>query len=361
MRILHVNDRLSSRGGADWHLLGVLEALVQEHEVCLAVAVADGTARAPCPVVVVENLDARISAQTRLEEVAGAFRPDVVHLHNVMNPEVLAWARDRPSLMTVQDHRMFCPGRGKLTADGEVCTTRMSPATCRRCFDDEAYFTQIMDVTSRRLDALGALPVTVLSEYMKCELMCVGMASERVTVIPPFVHGMDETGSEPVAGRPCVLFAGRLVEAKGVWDAMNAWRLSGVRLPLVFAGTGRLRNDLEDGGFEVTCWLSHDDLAAYYRAAQAVIFPPRWQEPFGIVGPEALAVGTPVVAWNSGGIVEWHRDEELLVEWGDVEALSRALACAVERTSTQPVADNRNHVMRLLVEVYRQVCYGGGS
>ena len=49
-----------------------------------------------------------------LDELAASFRPDVVHAHNMMNPVVLAWAaRRRDTLLTVQDHRYFCPTRGK--------------------------------------------------------------------------------------------------------------------------------------------------------------------------------------------------------------------------------------------------------
>ena len=37
--------------------------------------------------------------------------------------------------------------------------------------------------------------------------------------------------------------------------------------------------------------------------------PSRWQEPFGIVGLEALTLGTAVAAWDSGGVREWHPRE----------------------------------------------------
>jgi glycosyltransferase involved in cell wall biosynthesis len=64
--------------------------------------------------------------------------------------------------------------------------------------------------------------------------------------------------------------------------------------------------------------------------------PPRWQEPFGIAGLEALALGVPVVAWRSGGIAEWHPGP--LVEWGDVAGLAAALRAAVGAPRAQPPA-----------------------
>ena len=48
-----------------------------------------------------------------------AQRGDVVHVHNVTNPAVLEWAASPPdAVLTVQDHRFFCPSRGKWTLGG---------------------------------------------------------------------------------------------------------------------------------------------------------------------------------------------------------------------------------------------------
>ena len=51
MRILHVADRLSDRGGAYTWLLGIVEALRAQHDVWLAVGQDDGAPH-PCRVLV---------------------------------------------------------------------------------------------------------------------------------------------------------------------------------------------------------------------------------------------------------------------------------------------------------------------
>lgn len=353
MRILHITDRLSARGGADWHLLGVLAEQAKAYPVHLAVAGADGTAEAPCPVTFVPGLDARATTPVDLATPAAAFSPDVVHLHNVVNCSVLDWARAFPAVMTVQDHRSFCPGRGKLTMSGEQCDSPMSEVQCSRCFDDPAYSARIFQTTCARLEGLRSLRVTVLSEYMKSELFAAGVPEDRIHVIPPFVHGLNPTAEADRA--PCILFAGRLVAAKGVWDAVEAWRCSGVKMPLVFAGTGKERNRLEAAGFEVTGWLDHAGLSTLYRSAAALVFPPRWQEPFGIAGLEALAMGVPVAAWESGGVSEWHPGGELLVPWGDLDALARAIRAAEGKGAMAPSGFEAGPLMKRLEEVYESV------
>ena len=120
----------------------------------------------------------------------------------------------------------------------------------------------------------------------------------------PVAYGLDRDARAD--GPPCVLFAGRVVEAKGIRDAISAWRRSGSELPFVVAGTGPLRREIEAEGVEVPGWLDRRRLSAAYRRAAVLVMPSRWQEPFGIVGLEALTLGTPVAAWDSGGVREWH-------------------------------------------------------
>lgn len=355
MRILHVSDRLSERGGAHWHLRSVIERLAAlGHRVDLAVGALDDEVTPPCPLHVVAGLDERRRRAVDLAPVIAATRPDVVHLHTVVNPSVLEWAGGVPALITVQDHRYFCPALGKWTADGQVCRAPMDARACAACFDDGAYFHEVYGLTDERRRALGRLPVVVLSRYMRDELTAVGVPRERIVVVPPFVHGLD--AGARAGGPPCVLFAGRLAAGKGVREAVLAWRASGLDLPLVFAGTGPLRAELERDGLTVLGWVPHAALAAVYRRAAALLMPSRWQEPFGIVGLEARTLGTPVAAWRSGGVAEWHDGGPSLVEWGDVPALAEALRHAASGPrSTAPAGFEPEPLMERLLAVYGSV------
>ena len=272
----------------------------------------------------------------------------------MVNPAALRWARAVGAIVTVQDHRYFCPGRGKWTREGVVCRDPMSPAACDACFESPDYFRSTLDLTRRRLEAIRGLRLIVLSQYMKAELAAAGVDASGIEVIPPFVHGLDE---EAVAdGPPCLLFVGRLTEHKGARDAVEVSKRSGVGLPLVMAGTGPLRAEIEGSGARVLGWLDPPSLSRVYRRARALLMPSRWQEPFGIAGLEALTMGVPVVAWESGGIFEWNVGAPR-VAWGDVDGLASALraVCDGQERAAAPVGYDRGRLMQRLLDAYRTV------
>jgi len=355
-----VADRLTDRGGAYAWMLGVVGGLLEDgHEVRLAVGGVDGSVAVPCTVDVLPGLASRTEAPVDLDPLVRSSAPEVVHVHNVMNPAALEWAAGSTNaLLTVQDHRLFCPGRGKWTLDGHECREPMARGTCAPCFVDEGYFAEVLALTERRLAAVRRMPaVTVLSRYVREELVGVGVDPTRVRVVPPFVHGFDHD-AEP-DGPECVLFVGRLVAAKGVREAVKAWRRSGVDLPLVVAGGGPLRAELmtrapSEPPIEVLGWVGRERLSSLYRRARALVLPSRWQEPFGITGIEAFSFGVPVAAWESGGVGEWHPGIGL-VPWGDVDALAEAIAEAVTRRIVLPPAYPRDETLGRLLVLYRGV------
>jgi glycosyltransferase involved in cell wall biosynthesis len=77
------------------------------------------------------------------------------------------------------------------------------------------------------------------------------------------------------------------------------------------------------------------ELPEIYAAADALLFPVRWEEPFGLVPLEAMACGTPVVATGRGGSGEYLRDSENCVLF-DADSGARGLAQAVARLAEDP-------------------------
>ena len=126
-----------------------------------------------------------------------------------------------------------------------------------------------------------------------------------------------------------MLFAGRLVEAKGVPDLLAAReRLGAAALPLVVAGTGPLEPLLRDRtGVHALGFRNRDELVELYALADRTVVPSR-DEPWGVVVNEALACGSPVVVSDAVGAArDLVRDgvDGRIVPAGDVGALAAAL------------------------------------
>jgi len=323
MHILYLTDRLSVRGGADMHLRQVMESAVGTGaSVMVAFGRRERGVTLPDEVsaVRVRGLAAPLATRSRLGALPDLLpKADVVHVQNVMNPEAVRMAVATGSaVVTVQDHRVLCPGMGKTLADGSRCSTRMSNEPCRECLPDDAYRTRTLSLTRERRDALRGARLVVLSRYMADELGAVGLPD--ASVVPPWV----ETGTSPAETGHGFLLAGRLVPHKGVVNAWRAWRSAATGQPLVVAGAGGMESGLE--GADLRGWLPHSDLLSLLRSSRALLFPGWWQEPFGIVGVEALAQGTPVVLAAGGGTGEWSGAGCLRTAPGDTEAMARAIS-----------------------------------
>lgn len=336
MKIAFLNSGLRARGGADRWLLGVLAALRAtwpDLESTLLVGREDAALpqheRARLgPVVRVKGLDRRGlrrrgagAAVRRLAATLATLQPDLIHCNDIVDPDLLAWvAATGRGLATVQDHRHFCPGPGKVLPDGSACSSRVGP-DCAGCLPDRDYRERVLDLTLRRLAALRAMrSVTVLSAYMQAELRAEGIEAE---LTPPFVDHLPRVSPRSPRHH---LFIGRLAQHKGVHVAVEAARHT--RLPLVFAGEGPLQLPADLPAEVAACrgWVDRPELAELLAEAASVWVPSLWAEPFGIVGLEALAQGVPVIGTARGGMGEWLQDQRtgLVVPPGDALALAAA-------------------------------------
>ena len=151
------------------------------------------------------------------------------------------------------------------------------------------------------------------------ELVAMGMPPGRATVIP---CGVDVDLFRPKAVRrdcrPRVLYAGRIVERKGIGNVIEAVaQLPGVELvvaggpPPEQLGTDpdaqRLRAVAASFGVDDRVTLlgavPHERLPGLMCTADVVVSVP-WYEPFGILPVEAMACGRPVVGSAVGGLLD---------------------------------------------------------
>jgi glycosyltransferase involved in cell wall biosynthesis len=162
------------------------------------------------------------------------------------------------------------------------------------------------------------------------------------------VHpGIDERLlDEPPAAAPWrwrLAYVGRIDRQKGVDTALTALAQLPAQATLTVWGTGDDRYIEEMKALASARGLADrarfegfaegERLRRAYTDADVVVFPVRWNEPFGLVPLEAMALGRPVISTLRGGTAEYIRDGEnaLVIPADD----PRALARAVERLAAE--------------------------
>ena len=98
----------------------------------------------------------------------------------------------------------------------------------------------------------------------------------------------------------------------------------------------------------------------FLGGAEALLFPIDWPEPFGLVMIEAMACGTPVIAWRHGSVPEVVDEGEtgFIVDdmAGAVAAVEKARHLSRERVRASfERRFTASAMARSYVEVYRQI------
>jgi colanic acid/amylovoran biosynthesis glycosyltransferase len=196
-------------------------------------------------------------------------------------------------------------------------------------------------IYQRRLAALqreAALFICV-SDFIRDQLLARGFPSEKLWVHRYGVE-IEPLPNVDVPAEPCILFAGRFVEKKGVGvliEAMRRLEQEGKQLRLELIGDGVIAAELKQAASGLKSvrfpgWLPNAELRGRMRQALAVCVPSVQAETGDAEGLpnvvlEAMASGTAVVATHHAGIGEAVEDGRtgILVPSGDAEALAAAL------------------------------------
>jgi glycosyltransferase involved in cell wall biosynthesis len=392
MKILHFNDNYAEVGGTESYLL----SLCQELE-----------ARGHESVVVYHNLDQRTleSSQRRsyhvmwptglsqigrgvlkqLVQIIESENPDVINLHNVYEPWVIDVAREKPAVRYVHGTPMCCPGMAKLYRNPfEVCSLPFGPVCAlnayrRRCAPRSPWkLARALLKTYLGTKATSRLAkVIVATTYMKRYLMQNGFDERQLEVLPCFTTLLSLKESRVLPRESWILYVGRVAEEKGLdclTQALSMIKRTGWKLvvcgdgPSVPAARSLAHRQGLSEQVHLCGWVSQSELAEYYARAAVLVMPSLYPEPLGLAGLEAMSCGTPVVAYDVGGISDWLRDGEngFLVEPGNITQLAERIQQLLQdKGLTHQLGENgrkmvrerfspERHVKRLL-QVYEEV------
>lgn len=161
--------------------------------------------------------------------------------------------------------------------------------------------------------------ISELSKLGNCFFVSISN-SQRKGLDLPFVDtvyngvNLEEYIFSPVGGER-FLTAGRIVPEKGIEDAIEAVKATGSKLLLTGAPykekeesrvywENQIQPQIDGQNITYHDNFLHSELIGVYQNSKALLFPIKWEEPFGLVMVEAMACGMPVVAYGRGSVGE---------------------------------------------------------
>lgn len=254
--------------------------------------------------------------QMALDACLGRLHPDVVHGQGAGHNGILASRSSFPSVVTVHgimaEEAKFYVGLGKQLRHRLLA--KWSDLYCIR----------------------RGRHTILISPYV-ADYFSTRLCGQQYLIPNPIAEEFFEVQRQEDATR--ILFAGRLYALKGVIELIRATATVAQHreINLVLAGSmedhdyvAQLR--MEAARLGITDRIAFRGLLSEVElrdelARAALLVLPSYQETAPMVIVEAMAAGVPVVATNVGGISRQieHGVTGLLVNPGDVEALSRAL------------------------------------
>lgn len=170
-----------------------------------------------------------------------------------------------------------------------------------------------------------------------------------------------------------VIFTGRIVREKGVWEVVKAIKKIGNKIPLklLIVGGGFYSSNIVDPYMKtiqkeiddikdrviITGYINYDDIPSIYRLGNIAILPSMWDEPAGLTMVEAVISGLPLITTKSGGIPEYIPKECAFLLERDGDIISN-IANTIEYLYVHPEeAKKMSERGRKLVDVYNLTNY----
>jgi glycosyltransferase involved in cell wall biosynthesis len=211
--------------------------------------------------------------------------------------------------------------------------------------------------------------------FPNCFPVCISRAQARMLgdeSLPVVYNGVD-LDAIPFNGAPEDFFivVGRMTPGKGIAEAIQIAEKAQVRLVIVGAVTKHLpwsedyflkevKPHIDGNRIRHIERLPYDELVRWIGRAKGFLFPLQWDEPFGMVVAEAMAAGTPVLAYPRGSMSELILDSETGFLPRDEDGMIDAVRSVgkIDRRRCRRWVQERFSVARMVdgyEEVYRRV------
>ena len=289
-----------------------------------------------------------------------AEHPDLVHLHNIhgyyLNYPLLFSALARLSVPVVWTLHDCWPFTGHCAHYMAVGCEKWK-GHCTHCPQQQAYPKSVwldrswrnFDLKRRAFLSLDKLTVVPVSRWLASQLPHSFLSDVPVRQI---YNGIDTEMFKPLPqaetvrekyGVPSdhyvVLGVASSWYRKGLPEFVRLREKLGSNYTLIVVGpTAKEARTLPKGMLSFARTDSQAELAALYSAAD-VYFNPTWEDNFPTTNLEAMACGTPVITYNTGGSPESLLPQTgFVVPQGDVDEASKHIRTLCEQTDKAVVS-----------------------
>lgn len=266
---------------------------------------------------------------SELSEVYSSFKPDIVHVNCIAGMSMSAikyfQLKKIPIVYTLRDYFLDSP-------KNIVENPKWNKPFYKVVLSGYRWYTRRM---SANVDACTAPSSFTLNYYLSNGYFV--NSKIRKKVVNSVKISIPDTGNyikEKLShSKRNFMYAGSLVEAKGVIPMLTAFMKTDIECEFYICGTGNLLSYVlqcsnRDPRIKVLGKLKPNELEQIYRKSDIMLVPSLWAEPFGRVVIEAAKYGLYVIGSNNGGIPETINQlqcGEVCKDVADAELLSQCI------------------------------------
>lgn len=358
MKILSINKFFWQKGGSEAVFFGEKSLLESKGHTVVPFSMADdknlpsgyseyfvnnidyATVGGKAKLISAMNIIFSFEARKKMQQLLQKFTPDVAHFHifqHQISPSVFGPLKKKkiPLVLTLHDLKPICPTY-KMYSNDQVCEAckggKFYNCFVKKCTKGSRFKSLINTIEMYLHYFLGYYQnvdrYIAVSEFYRDKMIEFGFSPEQVVCIPNYIDASKFV--RDYADEGYGLFFGRLSYEKGLDHLLEA-AAQVPEVPIYIAGTGPSEEQLKQAvkqqnlkNIKFLGFVSGDELLDLIARASFTVTPSVWYENCPMSVLESLALQTPVIGAEIGGIPELvnHGQDGLTYAAGDSQALA---------------------------------------